>query len=157
VEGVDASREFVRLAAERNQHPERVAFQMAGLTLPFPNSYFDLVFSLLVLQHIPPREQLMYLTEFARVARPNGLMALQFFGAPIKRTSRIGAALPTRLLVLYRTLRYRSQRMDIYAISPERVIKHLNGLGVSVVDLTATEDRAAAYVSYHLIGQRGCN
>jgi ubiquinone/menaquinone biosynthesis C-methylase UbiE len=42
----------------------------------FPDDSFDLVYSSLVLQHLPPRLAESYLAEFVRVARPGGAIVI---------------------------------------------------------------------------------
>ncbi|MFC7744192.1 methyltransferase domain-containing protein [Nocardiopsis composta] len=42
----------------------------------FPDDSFDLVYTDLVLQHLPPELAAGYLREFTRVARPGGAMVL---------------------------------------------------------------------------------
>src|SRR5262249_53742407 len=50
--------------------------------LPFRDGVFDLVISLIVLQHVPAALSVRYLLEFARVLRPGGVMAFQLPSEP---------------------------------------------------------------------------
>ncbi|HVS06632.1 MAG TPA: class I SAM-dependent methyltransferase [Candidatus Dormibacteraeota bacterium] len=154
VEGVDASTDLIRLAIAHNDRPGRIAFRVNDLTLPFPNEYFDLVFSWLVLQHIPPGEQLRYLAEFARVVRPGGLLAFQFYGFPVRFRGRVGAALPRPLMALYRTLRYQARRTDVYSLHPDRVRTHLAKFDVSIAGERREHDHRGAYASYYFVAQK---
>jgi trans-aconitate methyltransferase len=73
--GVDISAEMVR-QAERDA-PENCRFTTASLSELEPGS-FDLVISLLVLQHIPSAtERARCLTQLARLVAPGGLLAFQ--------------------------------------------------------------------------------
>jgi SAM-dependent methyltransferase len=78
--GVDISEEMVRLARELNNGIPGCSFVVNAkpdLSL-FGASSFDLVYTTLVLQHLPRRELLRaYLSEFLRVLRPGGLAVFQ--------------------------------------------------------------------------------
>lgn len=73
--GIDSSEELIELAKIR--HPE-ANFQTANaLSLPFSNNYFDKVYSVALLHHIPSqkfREQ--FLNETKRVLKPDGFLFL---------------------------------------------------------------------------------
>ena len=73
--GVDSSEKLIEIA--KNKHPG-VRFQVAdALNLPFPNNYFDKVYSIAVLQHIPSQEfRLQFLKEIKRVLKPKRLLIL---------------------------------------------------------------------------------
>ena len=73
--GVDFSEKLIEIAKEK--YP-KVKFQVAdALDLPFPNNYFDRIYSIAVLHHIPSREfRLQFLKEARRVLKPNGLLIL---------------------------------------------------------------------------------
>jgi len=46
--------------------------------LPFPNNFFDKIYSISVLQHIPSEEfRLQFLREIKRILRPGGLLILR--------------------------------------------------------------------------------
>jgi SAM-dependent methyltransferase len=79
VVGVDISANMVRLAGVLNRFPERVTYVVndrADLSR-FESASFDLVYSDIVLQHVPPDEARIYIAEFVRVARPDGIVVFQ--------------------------------------------------------------------------------
>ena len=83
VVGVDVSEEMVRLARRLHEDVEGLEFvvnvdeRLAG----FPEGAFDLVQSLLVLQHLPDEDAiLVYIAEMLRILRPGGLL---FFQVPV--------------------------------------------------------------------------
>lgn len=78
--GIDNSEELIKIAQIRypkGKYPE-ANFQLAdALQLPFSDNYFDKVYSLAVLQHIPSQEfRQQFLKEVRRVLRPRGLLFL---------------------------------------------------------------------------------
>jgi ubiquinone/menaquinone biosynthesis C-methylase UbiE len=80
--GVDISEEMIRGARDANAGAENVSFVVnrADDLSQFPDAAFDLVYSTLVLQHVPDRGAIeSYVGEFCRVLRPGGLAV---FGLP---------------------------------------------------------------------------
>ncbi|MFH1510024.1 MAG: class I SAM-dependent methyltransferase [Candidatus Nealsonbacteria bacterium] len=73
--GVDFSEKLIEIAKKR--YPQ-FKFQVAdALNLPFPADYFDKVFSIAVLHHIPSKElRLKFLQEIKRVLKPEGILIL---------------------------------------------------------------------------------
>ena len=77
VVGVDISDEMIRLASEHEHAPSTRFQQVDDLPLPFGDRSFDLVYSSIVVQHIPHPYNTEYVGEFFRVARD-----LVLFDAP---------------------------------------------------------------------------
>ena len=73
--GIDNSEELIKIA--RGKYPDR-NFQVADiLILPFSDNFFDKVYSIAVLHHIPSEEfRLQVLNEIRRVLKPGGLLIL---------------------------------------------------------------------------------
>lgn len=74
--GIDGSEKLIEIA--KTKYPE-AKFQVAdALRLPFPENYFDKIYSISVIHNIPSREfQLQFLKEARRVLRPQGLLILR--------------------------------------------------------------------------------
>ncbi|MBI2626412.1 MAG: class I SAM-dependent methyltransferase [Candidatus Nealsonbacteria bacterium] len=74
--GIDASERLIEIA--RSKYPE-AKFQVAdALNLPFPENYFNKVYSISVIHHIPSKElQLRFLKEARRVLKPQGLLIMR--------------------------------------------------------------------------------
>jgi len=74
--GIDISEKLIEMAKEK--YP-KAKFQVTdALNLPFADNFFDKVYSLSVLHHIPSREfQLKYLKETKRVLKSGGLLILR--------------------------------------------------------------------------------
>jgi ubiquinone/menaquinone biosynthesis C-methylase UbiE len=78
--GVDISEDMVRGAREANADVEGLSFVVnrADDLSRFPDASFDLVYSMIVLQHVPDRGAIeSYIGEFCRILRPGGLAAFQ--------------------------------------------------------------------------------
>ena len=73
--GVDSSEELVKIAQKK--YPG-VKFQIAdALKLPFPDNYFDKIYSIAVLHHIPSEElRIRFLEEAKRVLKQDGYLIL---------------------------------------------------------------------------------
>jgi ubiquinone/menaquinone biosynthesis C-methylase UbiE len=78
VTGIDISAAMTTRARELNKKGERCDFVTSdSLTLPFPSASFDLIYTRIVLQHIPRPMILEYVAEFIRVLRPQGAIVMQ--------------------------------------------------------------------------------
>jgi ubiquinone/menaquinone biosynthesis C-methylase UbiE len=80
--GVDISEDMVRGARDLNADVDGVSFVVnrADDLSQFPDASFDLIYSVIVLQHVPDRGAIeSYIAEFCRVLRPGGLAV---FGLP---------------------------------------------------------------------------
>jgi ubiquinone/menaquinone biosynthesis C-methylase UbiE len=77
VVGLDISRELLKIAQDKCQHKPNVLLLEADATkIPFPDDYFDAVFSYGdVLSHIPDYKTA--LAEMARVCRPGGTVTFE--------------------------------------------------------------------------------
>lgn len=77
--GVDVAAQMIALANRHNRMPATVSFvhnPRADLQR-FASDHFDLVFSLITLQHVPPPLIEAYVREFVRVVRPGGALYFQ--------------------------------------------------------------------------------
>jgi len=77
--GVDAAPTMIRLARQLNRHGDRVRYLLndrPDLSI-LPGASLDLIYSDIVLQHIPPEQARNYLTEFLRLLTPGGIAVFQ--------------------------------------------------------------------------------
>jgi SAM-dependent methyltransferase len=73
--GVDNSEKLIESA--KKIYPNTTFLVADALHLPFPSDYFDKIYSIAVLHHIPSEElRLKFLEEAKRVLRPQGLLIL---------------------------------------------------------------------------------
>jgi ubiquinone/menaquinone biosynthesis C-methylase UbiE len=78
--GVDISDRMVERAGQLNADVEGVSFVVnrADDLSMFPDAEFDLVYSTIVLQHVPGRSAIeSYISDFCRVIRPGGMAVFQ--------------------------------------------------------------------------------
>lgn len=84
VYGVDISPTMIDLARKYNQDLPNLKFIVNdGKSIPFPSNYFDLVYSVLVFQHLPKGIAELYLSEIWRVLKPSGKLWLQVPRTPM--------------------------------------------------------------------------
>ncbi len=114
VTGVDISAAMIERARRFNGHGARCAYLVN--TRPdlgvLPDANFDLVCTVLTLQHMEPSLAAGYVREFVRVLRPGGILVFQVMtelrpdevpASGLK--GRLRAATPDSVLALYRRLR----------------------------------------------------
>ena len=122
VDGVDIAPSMIAEAERYNRFGSRCHYHVnarADLSM-FGDAAFDLVFSLVVLQHIPPELARGYVAEFIRVLRPDGLAVFQI--ATAVRVPRE----PTRSSALRRLARWilrrpPSQILEMHATPEDEV------------------------------------
>lgn len=135
--GVDIAPSMIRLANEFNPEPSKYTFVLnhsANLE-SFPSQSFDLVYSTLVLQHMPPTLAKNYVAEFLRLVRPGGHVAFQMPTQLIKTPrprkglrSRLRDNLPAPWLDAYRQLRYGSAHSSPNTLLPNSPNMEMHGV-----------------------------
>jgi SAM-dependent methyltransferase len=77
--GVDIAPSMLEHARRYNRYPDRCEYVLnQGRRLGrFPDGSFDLIVSLITLQHMEPRFSRSYIREFLRLAAPGGLIVFQ--------------------------------------------------------------------------------
>jgi SAM-dependent methyltransferase len=107
VTGVDVAASMIEGAKARNAFPDRVSYVLnVATTLPFDDATFDFAYSVLVLQHIPPKAAAAYIGELVRVLRPGGIVIFQELShrAPTVRNA-VRRVVPKAVLPLLRRVR----------------------------------------------------
>jgi len=141
---------MIDLAREHNQHLSQCSFVQnpdPSLTV-LQGREFDLIYSSITLQHMPPRYSRRYLRNLVRVLRPGGMLVFQLAGE-----SRL--SLGSRILrTLYNEVYRRRVRkdeppwMDVYGIRKERVIALLENSGAYVLDVEPNDAAGPEWTSY---------
>jgi SAM-dependent methyltransferase len=160
--GVDVAQSMIELARARNQGlPCRFLWSGDGAMARLPDGSVDLVYSSLVLQHLPGVSEIRgAIADLARLVRPSGLLVFQLPTAVPRASLKERIAIRTRAYAalrrlgipgpfLYSRLRLRPA-MRMTAIPEEDVARHLDALGFVVLETTietfATGDvRSATY------------
>ena len=151
--GLDISQNMVDRARELHRERSNCSFELhreADLRR-FPDGYFDLVLSVLVLQHLPSEVAILrYLDEFVRVLRPKGALVVQLPSlvppptALPKANTRAGIRMRSGLLLrrlggnpnlLYRRLGWVPE-MTMTAVSEEQTRTTIENAGAKVVFAT---------------------
>jgi SAM-dependent methyltransferase len=78
VVGIDISQSMLRRAVALNPYKNCQFLLNDSDSLPFPSAKFDIIYTALVLQHVPSQESIRrYIAEFVRVLKPGGLLVMQ--------------------------------------------------------------------------------
>jgi len=119
VDGVDVSASMIRQAQQYNKHADKVAYHLnvkTDLSL-FPRNRFDFIYSSIVLQHIPTRDQLLYVAEFMDLLKTGGVAYFQTI-----HTHGMRALFPDWFVEAYRSLKYRGKPyIPLYGVRPSDV------------------------------------
>jgi len=141
--GIDISVEMLSLARRHNQHGDRVRYvhnprsDLKGM----PDDGFDLVVSMITLQHVEPGYARRYVRELVRICRPGGLVMLQM---PATRPPKLPPLNPpTPLRVVRRWLRLsfpRVAKMEMHALPRSEMESLLASCGAAVFDVVRLEE-----------------
>lgn len=144
VVGIDISSTMIERAAYHDRHAGTVHYLVntSGDLRLLEGDSFDLVYSSITLQHIPPEHQAAYIREFVRVIRPGGLAIFQTRNGPRIEPgtfrARLYALRREHLRRLWRRLRRRVP-YEMHYISHslvEELVDMSRGRMVDVVDLS---------------------
>lgn len=156
VDGVDIAPSMIARARELNRRGDRCRFRVnaSGDLRLFDDGTFDLIYSNITLQHIPPPHASGYVGELVRVLAPGGLLIFQIpagvdaarAGRPKERLKRL---LPAPALSLYYavTQPWRSD-MTMHPIAREKVLDLLRRAGAQVVDVSRDASAGEGWISY---------
>ena len=159
VVGVDVARSMIARARQLNQDQPRCRFHLnrSNRLKGFDANRFDLVYSRLVLQHIPPAAARQYLAELVRVLAPGGLLMFQlpdvidvdpeeaFVYAPVESTL-LKRWMPRPIIRAKRRIEFRrivdARRggMYMFGLSPDSVMTMLHSSGATL--LRTRDDRS---------------
>lgn len=154
--GVDISSNMVARAREFNQHLPNCEFIVndAEHLRIFPDNHFDMVFTTIVLQHIPGKARIKsYVADFVRILKPGGLLAFQL---PSYVPPRLRLQWRSRAYRLLRRVgvhqRYLHERLSLNpirmsAIPEQEVTSFLGSLGAKVLQVEANVDAGPRFES----------
>lgn len=152
VDGVDIAASMVALADSHNTSRGRVSYHVndaPDLTL-FPDDTFDLILSVIVLQHIPNTLKKRYLHEFVRVLRPGGVAAFTIPSHGDMSLEGIVRRAPNSWQNTYRRQRYGYPYvMEFHPLrrrKVERAVRAATGTVLHVQPEYAAGDRFTSYL-----------
>jgi SAM-dependent methyltransferase len=154
VVGVDIASSMVARAQDLNNASPRCRFvaNNAPHLKRFPAASFDVIYSRLVLQHVPPKYVAEYVPELVRVLAPRGALMFQlpgiicadpeeaFCDAPVTGGA-LKRSLPRWLVRFYRRARYRLvlrdslARMEMFGVERDAVVALITGAGGRVAEI----------------------
>ena len=161
VRGVDIAPSMIAIARHENRAPERCHFELNRRPhlRRFADNTFDLVYSRLVLQHMPVRLVRRYIPELIRVLAPGGLFVFQlpteiddpgraFREAPV-RGGPLKRGLPRWLVHTYRRVKYpllRSVRtqMDMFGMSRDAVVEVVESCGARLLGVESDDSHGTS-------------
>lgn len=148
VTGVDIAPSMIDVARRLHANVRGVEFRVnaSDKLESIESASIDLVYTRLVLQHMPPRYVRAYLAEFVRVLRPGGVLVFQLPGENALPVTVSGSGLkrmlPLPVVSMIRAVRQLREfpRMEIHGLPRPEVERLLADLGAPVVDVV--DDRA---------------
>jgi SAM-dependent methyltransferase len=138
VTGVDVAPSMIEGAQARNAFPDRVSYVVnTAATLPFDDATFDFAYSILVLQHIPPKAAAGYISELVRVLRPGGVVVFQELShrEPTVRNAVLRVVPNAALRLLRKARRGWAAPMTMDGVSRQQVTALVAAAGGEVVDV----------------------
>ena len=82
--GIDSCKGLIKIAKQKN--PNANFIEASALNIPFPENYFDKIYSIAVLHHIPSKQlRLNFLKEIRRTLKPGKLCVLTVWEAKEKK------------------------------------------------------------------------
>ncbi|MDE2589833.1 MAG: class I SAM-dependent methyltransferase, partial [Patescibacteria group bacterium] len=78
ITGLDISKNMIAKAQERWQDDRAKFVSYDGLSVPFPDNYFDVIYSVAAIQHIEKHAAFLLLKQLHRVLAPGGHAVLHF-------------------------------------------------------------------------------
>ena len=161
VVGVDISASMIALARRHHAGVGNLVF--VRYTRPdlkvFASGEFDLVYSLITLQHVPRTLIRDYLGEFARVCRSGGLLLFQLPSREVAAARRnLWSVWPPTVAVRLRRVFNRivpiSPIIDVHCLAPEEVRAILAPAGVEVLAQWPDDSTGPAYESFLYLARR---
>lgn len=150
VTGVDIAPAMITKARDLNRHGDKVRYVLNARPdlAQLPSGSFDFVYSAITLQHMEPRYVKLYIAEFLRVLKPEGLALFQL-PAPTSR-QQIRDRIPRSIVYgLNRVRTVRTPMMEMYGIAPAEVVEVVERSGGVVLAEVELPTRLRGIVSDH--------
>ena len=139
VYGVDIAPSMIELAKKYNRQGDKCHYYLNetdDLKL-FSNNIFDLIYTVITLQHMEPRYSKNYIKGFLRILTPYGVLIFQLPGEPIiiNETGTIN-------------LNGNEPRMEVYGIKRQEVVEFLEKNGAQIIDVKQVHDPMLRFVNW---------
>lgn len=157
--GIDISESMIARAKEFNQAFPNCEFSVnyADHLRMFPDNQFDLVYTTIVLQHLPTQTMIKsYIAEFCRVLRKDGLLAFQL---PSQITLRHRLQLRRRVYAFLRRCGFRDEylytKLGLYPIimnlvPKAEVVRVLEEAGARVITIEDLQQPELTSTTYYV-------
>ncbi|HYL92816.1 MAG TPA: class I SAM-dependent methyltransferase [Alphaproteobacteria bacterium] len=148
--GVDVSPAMIQKAKELNADCRKCKFALneSPDLRQFGSGQISMVYSSIVLQHMPRRQAEAYICEFIRVLKPQGILVFQVadrLKATAMERLRGQLALRRRMRRVLPAARPDEDRMVMHCMSEREVRRALPAEGVSLVDVRCTNSTDPAF------------
>ncbi|WP_444928687.1 class I SAM-dependent methyltransferase [Microbulbifer sp. SSSA002] len=157
--GVDISSSMI--AEARTQHREHPNIDFIHNTANdlsiIPDGSIDFIYSNIVLQHIPSKQQKRFIEEFCRVLRPSGIIVFQ---TPSQHDlSAISGwahfLLGNRILNILRRVKYGKHGvMEVHILPKQWILKTLGECGISINEVERFDSSGKGFKSYRYYGTK---
>lgn len=150
---VDISESMIKEARAQNRGFPNIEFihnVVPGLKL-IPSNTIDLIYSNIVLQHMPAERQLLFIGEFCRVLRPDGIAVFQTPSRHDLTSLRgwVHFIAGNRLLnIARRTIHGKHGIMEMHTLAIDDVLEKLDKCNMSVIQLERYDASGAGFMSY---------
>lgn len=152
VHGVDIAPSMIELASKYNRHGDRCRYHIneSNDLKIFPDDTFDLIYTLITLQHIKPQYSKNYIKEFIRILAPQGVLIFQIPGRIMGFKGLIMRLVPKTLLdAAYRKVMYSNiPGPESYWIKRQEVVAFLEKSGGQIIDVKENKGRTIVNCQY---------
>jgi len=156
--GIDIAASMVRKAQEVNtdrNNCEFVVNERPDLSIISSGS-IDLVYSNIVLQHMPEAMSDSYIREFVRIVSDRGIAVFQALDqGKDSLKARLNESLPRAFVKLYRRARYGPDHIQMHVIPKERVHSLVREAGGKVVGDDILNDTGNRFINHRYFVRRG--
>jgi len=155
--GVDISASMIERANTENKFKDQCRYfanPKNDLSL-FEDNSFDLVFSIITLQHIHPKYSLNYIREFTRIVKSGGYVVFNLPSSPPLYYKTASALLGNKgINFLRKTLLKRKWVMEMHWVKEDKVVQLLKEHGCEIIAQKDDPNVDGQWESYLYLGRK---
>lgn len=160
VYGVDISQEMLRVAAQTKPANVEYFLNDTDHLRVFKNDFFDVIISMITLQHIEMKYTKQYIAEFLRVLKPGGVVIFQLPSHPVEIEQDIMKKIkyfikqlfPYTLVAAYEArVSKNTLFLDMHGIHPSRVERIIRRHRGALLKKVQDHNAGSAWVSFRYI------